>query len=404
MVRGNSMLAALTVAVAVVLGQLIPNETALAQGIEILLRLTNFSTNTTPDGIRITTATNVPLTTLTGQVVGTGSVTSVEAHPALEYLPTWIELRSGAIRIFGGVLASRDGSFRQGAAYEMGASVIEPSVFHDVGLLLPSSIGGSPAGGTGALKLKSFAQTPTTPTTLTHAFQFTANRVDRQVGSTGLTYRPGNQWELVIGAGGAIRVGDNPGAGYANLLDPTIVGSLSFLRLPDNVSGAVVTCVGSPPVCGLQGVGIYAGLYGTAFSRNPASLGLNANAASDTVVNRSADRVRIGSPFIPVNPNTPAPQNLLGVRADGITTLVWDSVAGAEQYFLEIFYSDGSFGNFLRDGTTVSDGPGGNMPSLSNAVAFSVVALGPGGRGLAPDRQPIVAFSLLMPEGGLQSL
>jgi hypothetical protein len=342
-----------------------------AQSGSTVLQITNLSLNQTPDGILLVRAVNAPVQTLGGQVVATANVTSVVVHPTLEYLPTVIQATVGGATVVVSQLASRDGTFRRTYGFD---DISGAPGFLNAGLLVTADEGVI------TLVVSRATAAPTPPTTLSHAFQFTQPRIDRLIGDTGLSFRPGNQWSLVPSPGQLISLGDNPSVSVINVTNPSELGGVNFLRLPDGQSGAVITCVGFPAVCGLAGVGDFNGLYGTAVSRTPASLGVSTNAASNTIVTHVDLSVPPNPPGCPTGALLPPPANLLARQFLGIhTELVWDSVECASGYAVSLRFADGGPRIFTVPGTTLADS---SYPSsfLGGLVAFSVASIGQDGR------------------------
>jgi hypothetical protein len=335
-----------------------------------VFRIRNVSANSTSDGIVLRRAINAPVVGADGVTVATAFATSFEAHPGLEYLPTLFEIHAGSRTVIIGGLASGTGGFRQTIGFDnldgpvrfaranFVASADDFTIFYE---RLPPA-------------------TAPFSTTLNHAFLFTQNRVDRLIGDTGLSYRPGNQWWLVSGFGQATLVGDNPSMSFTSLTTPPRLANVNFLRLTGGESGAVIACYDFPVVCGVKGVGDYAGIYGTASSLSPGSFGLNANAASTT-------DFTYRDPSSPPNPaGCPSAQELspplnalagegrrTGPLALGIP-LAWDSVECAAGYWIRVRDKDGFISRTAR-----IDKPSYLLDFDVNDRTFAVAAVGPDG-------------------------
>jgi hypothetical protein len=113
------------------------DQPATAQAGALPLTIGNVTRVETADGVRIAKATNAPVSAPGGEVVATASLTSVEAHPALQFRPTWIRISSGSTTVFGGTLESADGRFRKSAGYELTSGATRPGAFWDL-LALPA--------------------------------------------------------------------------------------------------------------------------------------------------------------------------------------------------------------------------------------------------------------------------
>ncbi len=317
----------------------------LALGSRTYLRISGVTTTTTPDGIRLKRASNATVTTLQGQPVGTAWVTSFEAHPGLEYLPTVFEITAGGTTAIIGRLTSADGRFRQTLGYTSlggslsfyGANYVASGDAEYLAFLEQLSAPGNETAGA-----------PSLPISLNHAFRFTQNRVDRQIGDTGLTFRPGNQWFLSPSFGQVLRVGDNPSMGFTNLTTPLHFYNVNYLRLPGGESGGVVACFGNPATCAIKGVGDFSGFYGRALSLSIGTLGVTADAASETEFTYYDSSVPPNAPGCPAI--LPAPQNPLAAddtylfedQIEHRFAVAWDSVDCATGYVLRFFQADGT--------------------------------------------------------------
>jgi hypothetical protein len=344
----------LTTAVAVaalVLGALGPDLVLQARGTRTYLRILGVTLVTTPDGIRMKRATNAQVTDIAGREVGRAWLTSFEAHPGLEYLPSVIEIASGGTTTIIGGLTSANGRFRQTLGYtSLGGSVsfyranfVPSSDAEYLAFLDQLSAPGNETVGA-----------PSLPVSYSHAFRFTQNRVDRQIGDTGLTFRPGNQWFLSPAFGQLQRVGDNPSMGFTNLTTPPHFYNVNYLRLPGGESGGIVVCVGSPATCAIKGVGDFDGFYGRALSLGVGTLGVTADAASETVLTVYDSDIPANTPGCPAI--LPAPQNLLaaddlyeidlgsplGPDLEHKFSVAWDSVECATGYVLRFYRGDGT--------------------------------------------------------------
>ena len=351
-----------------------------AAGPRTYLRILGVTTVTTPDGIRLKQASNATVTTLEGQAVGTARVTSFEAHPGLEYLPTIIEVTAGGVTAIIGGLQSTDGRFRQTLGYTSEGALLS---FYNSNYVRTSD--------TEYLAFLEQGPTPTNETvpspTLQHGFIFTQDRVDRRIGDTGLSFRPGNQWYLSPSFGQLLRAGDNPSISIASLTAPPQQYSLNFLRLPDQQSGSMVVCFGAAITCGLKGVGDFAGFFGRAFSLSIGSLGVNVNAASETVLTHRDSSVPPNAPGCPAI--LPPPQSVVAVddlyeiqiggtlELEHRFAIAWDSVECATGYVIRTFNADGT-----SDQTTVSEpffNAVGGAGTSRYFQAVAVAAIGPNG-------------------------
>jgi hypothetical protein len=380
----------LTAAVAALaLGALGPDLAVPAQGDRFHLRISGVTVTTTPDGIRLKRASNAVVTDLAGQPVGTAWVTSFEAHPGLEYLPTVMEITAGGTTAIIGGLTSADGRFRQTLGYtSLGGSLS----FYSANYV--------PAGDDEYLayfeQLSPTNGTPGLPTSVNHGFVFTQDRVDRLIGDTGLTFRPGNQWYLSPSFGQLLRLGDNPSTGFTNLASPPHQYNINYLRLPGGESGAIVVCFGAPAICGLRGVGDFDGFYGTALSLAAGSLGVNVNAASETVLLTYPD------PSVPPNAPgcpaiLPAPENLIASdtlvlfedQFEHTFSMAWDSVGCATGYVLRFFRGNGTSFQVPASEPFFSTVGGPN----ENLRGVAVAAVGPNGVvGIFSERVEFVQF------------
>jgi hypothetical protein len=153
---------------------------------------------------------------------------------------------------------------------------------------------------------------------------------------------------------------------------------MSFLRLPDGVSGAVVMCVGSPPVCGLKGTGNYSGYYGTAAGLSAAALGVIADAASETRITHADETASHGFFRCPP-PGTQPPVVFAGGSRDkeGFTRLAWESVpCGDVTYIVDITFQNGTVRTYESDMSFLNDYTiTGNFTTHAPAGAVSVRAV-----------------------------
>ena len=372
--------AAVSIAV-VVLTDLRDSNSLLALGSRTYLRIAGVTTTTTPDGIRLKRAANAAVTDPEGRPVGTAWVTSFEAHPGLEYLPTVIEMTVGSTTAIVGGLASADGRFRQTLGYtSLGGSLsfyranyVSSSAAEYLAFLDQLSAPGNETPGA-----------PSLPISFSHAFRFTQNRVDRQIGDTGLTFRPGNQWFLSPAFGQLLRVGDNPSMGFTNLTTPPHSYNVNYLRLPGGESGGIVVCFGNPGTCAIKGVGDFDGFYGKALSLGVGALGVTADAASETNLTYYDSSVPPNTPGCPAI--LPAPQNLIAAEATyfvevGNTqqiehrlSMAWDSVECATGYVLRIYIGDGTSFDLKASEPFYS-----NVGAGYGARGAAVAAVGPNG-------------------------
>ena len=352
-----------------------------ALGNRTYLRISGVTTTTTPDGVRMKRASNAPVTTLAGQPVGTAWVTSFEAHPGLEDLPTVIEITAGGTTAIIGGLTSATGTFRQTLGYSSAGGSL---TFHGANYVA--------AGDTEYLafleQLTPTNESPGLPLSLSHGFQFTQNRVDRQIGDTGLTFRPGNQWFLSPASGQLTRLGDNPSMGFTNLTAPPHSYNVNYLRLPDQQSGAIVVCFGIPSTCGVKAIGDYEGYYGRALSLAVGILGVVVDAASETVLTYRDSSVPPNPPGCPPGRPLPSPRNVIGVvLGEDVGRLSWDSVECASHYIVRVVGAEGTAVDFntqnprllltqlfAYQGTVVSVAavaPDGTVGAFSEAIPFN---------------------------------
>lgn len=359
--QGARTLIVVAIAVVAMVDGLGPRNAARAEGSTRLFRIRAVTTSTTADGIVLDRVNGGPVITLDGQQVGTAYVTSFREHPGLALPPTHIEIQSGSGTAIIGGLRSQDWTFSQTLGYDnfLGGMTFASANFLKADDEFLVSYDRLPAGSPAS-------------ETYSHAFDFTQNRVDRQIGDTGLAFRPGNQWFLVTAFGQKTLVGDNPSYSFTSLTAPAFrFGNVNMLRLPEGESGAVITCYGNPGICGFKGIGDYAGLYGTAISRAPGSLGVTGSAASDTTVTYRLPPGPPDPPGCPPGTTPAAPTNLVGGRKGGSGRLAWNSVKCAKFYVVRLIHADGR----TED---ISAGPlttiGYSVSNYFDVVAFSVAA------------------------------
>ena len=325
----RSIALAAAVAVAVVCDLFEPTGRVEAQGGTTVVRIRTTATNATADGVVLDRVQAGPAVTSDGTTVGLAYLTYFRSHPGLALLPAHIEIQSGAGSMVIGGLTSPDGRFNQTIGFDTfdGDPRFASANFVLVGTDYYVSYSRLGAG------------TPTTPITNSHAFDFTQDRVDRQIGDTGLSFRPGNVWSSVPGFGQKVPVGDNPSYSFANLVSPLRQGNVNMLRLTGTESGTLITCFDPTQICGVRGIGDYEGLYGTALSRAPGNLGITANAASDTITSYRDPSVTPNPPGCPVAEPLPAPLNLIAVRSREFISrayLKWNSVECAVGYVVRV--------------------------------------------------------------------
>jgi hypothetical protein len=324
------------------------------------------STNATSDGIVLHRAQGVPAVGLDGRSVGTAYVTAFVAHPGLEFFPTHIEIESGAGSAVIAGLTSRDGRFQQTIGFDTfdGPMQFAAASFLDSGADYLVSYRRLPSGSLPAV-------------TLSHAFDFTQNRVDRQIGDTGLTFRPGNVWSIVPVFGQKQKVGDNPSYSFANLTTPLRQGNVNMLRLTGTESGALIACSNRPNTCGVRGIGNYEGYYGSALSRGVGGLGLSANAASDTVLVPRDPSIAQNPPGCPAGVPLPAPRNIIIADRSYLGSnrgveMEWSSVECAIGYVVRF---EDEFGNtFDRPATKPEYVFLGGADTLRAIISIAAVA------------------------------